>query len=71
MIREIDAAGRMTFFEKYLEGQYSLSLDDAVTILEGVVPRLLGMDAGTIDSMLLSSMRIANAMPVEDLHLLL
>lgn len=71
IIRDIDSAGRMSFFTNYLEGKYTLPLDDAVTILEGVVPRLIGIRQETIDSLMLSSIRIANAISIEDLNLLI
>ncbi len=70
IIRGIDSSGRMDFFEKYLNNEFHIPLDDAVTILEGVVPRLLGLKQENIDSMILSSIRIANAIHIDDIHLL-
>lgn len=70
MIRGIDIAGRMDFFTLYMEGKRDIPFDDAVTILEGVVPRLLGIEQTKIDSMLLSSIKIANSISVDDISLL-
>lgn len=71
MIRRIDTAGRMDFFTLYLEGSCNIPFDDAVTILEGVVPRLLGIEQAKIDSMLLSSIKIANTIQTDDIPFLI
>ncbi|NTW71772.1 MAG: TetR/AcrR family transcriptional regulator [Eubacteriaceae bacterium] len=53
---------RREFFIKYFEGEITLSIQEMVSAINGLIPRLLKLDQHYVDSLMLDSISIFDAM---------
>lgn len=65
-----DFGARREFFLHYLAGDITMSIQDTVTIVNGIIPRLVGIDQNTVTEILNKSLEIFNAIDYADITFL-
>ncbi|AFA48313.1 TetR/AcrR family transcriptional regulator [Acetobacterium woodii] len=66
----LDFGGRREYFLKYFEKPLNDSIDEIVFLLNGIIPRLLGIDQHAITTLLYKGIQIAKNIDCSSIHFL-
>lgn len=66
----LDFGGRREYFLKYFEKPLNDSIDEIVFLLNGILPRLLGIDQHAITTLLYKGIQIAKKIDCRSIHFL-
>jgi len=67
----MDFGARREFFIQYFEGNIDLSIQEMVSAINGLIPRLLKLHQHFIDSILIDSISIFNSLDYSELKFLI
>lgn len=62
---------RREFFIQYFNGQLNLSVQDLVTVINGLIPRLFKLDQNFVDRLMMDSILIFNTLEYDDFKFLI
>lgn len=67
----MDFGARREFFIKYFEGEINLSIQEMVSAINGIIPRLFKVDQHFIDSLMFDSISIFDSLDYSELKFLI
>lgn len=67
----LDFGGRREFFLQYFEKNQRDSIDDIIFLLNGIVPRMMGIDQNTVTKLLYQGIAVAKTIPHDDIRFLI
>lgn len=66
----VDFGGRREYFLNYFEKSLNDSVDDVILLLNGIIPRMLGIDQQEITDLLSKGIQIAKTIKIDAIHFL-
>ncbi|MDO4287557.1 MAG: TetR/AcrR family transcriptional regulator [Eubacterium sp.] len=67
----LDFGGRREFFLQYFEKQEKESVDEIIFLINGIVPRMMGIDQNTVTKLLYQGVATAKTIPHDDIRFLI